>query len=160
MVPCPLVPQPHPRAELDILPEGWQKLHDRHGSLPWSTLFQPAIDLAENGFPVNTDLADAIAQYSSPGTNTTTPGFILRDPGFARTYAPGGVPLKEGDWVYRKDLARTLRTIADEGVEAFYNGSIARGIVETVLETGGIMTYDDLQGYEAIVREPVNATYR
>ena len=131
---------------------GWQLLHDRHGRLPWTQLFQPAIKLARNGFYVNVDLADAIAQYAT--------GFIISDPNFAATYAPNGTTLKKGDTCYRPNLADTLELIANEGVEAFYSGKLAQGIVDTTSKTGGIMTLDDLAGYEAIIRQPVNITYR
>lgn len=66
---------------------GWQKLHRNYGKLPWSKLFQPAINLARNGFPVTIDLAEAIAQE-----NVT-----VTDPLFAETYAPNGTKLVEGD---------------------------------------------------------------
>jgi gamma-glutamyltranspeptidase/glutathione hydrolase len=131
---------------------GWEQLHSRHGRLPWAELFQPAIHLARNGFVVNVDLADAIAQYAT--------GFIISDPNFAATYAPNGTTLKQGDTCYRPNLADTLELIANEGVEVFYTGKIAQGIVDTTSKTGGIMTLDDLAGYEAIIREPVNITYR
>ena len=130
----------------------WEKLHDRHGKLPWKELFQPAIHLARDGFQVNVDLADAIAQF--------VPGFILDDPLFAQVYAPNGTALKEGDICYRPSLANTLELLAEQGAGAFYTGSVAQGIVDTTSKTGGIMTLDDLAGYEAIVREPVNITYR
>lgn len=131
---------------------GWEKLHSRHGSLPWKTLFQPAIDLARNGFIVNPDLADAISQYP----------FIKNNTEFAAIYAPNGTALGLGDRCYRKNLADTLEKIANEGVEAFYSGNstIAQGIVKKIASTGGIMTLEDLAGYKAIVRQPVNATYR
>jgi gamma-glutamyltranspeptidase/glutathione hydrolase len=131
---------------------GWEQLHSRHGRLPWAELLQPAIHLARNGFVVNVDLADAIAQYAT--------GFIVSDPNFAATYAPNGTTLKQGDTCYRPNLADTLELIANEGVEVFYTGKIAQGIVDTTSKTGGIMTLDDLAGYEAIIREPVNITYR
>jgi gamma-glutamyltranspeptidase/glutathione hydrolase len=127
-------------------------LHNRHGKLPWKELFQPAIHLARDGFQVNVDLADAIAQY--------VPGFILDDPLFAAVYAPNGTALKEGDMCYRPTLANTLEMLAEGGADVFYTGKLAQGIVDTTGKTGGIMTLDDLAGYEAIIREPVNITYR
>lgn len=66
---------------------GWQKLHNNYGKLPWSDLFQPAINLARNGFLVTVDLADAIAQE-----NVT-----VTDPLFAEVYAPNGTKLVAGD---------------------------------------------------------------
>ena len=73
-------------------------LHARHGSMNFSSLFQPAINLARNGFPVNVDLAAAIAGYNVTTTN----------PLFAESYAPNGTALVEGDTCYRRRYADTL----------------------------------------------------
>jgi gamma-glutamyltranspeptidase/glutathione hydrolase len=130
---------------------GWKALHDRHGLLPWAKLFAPAIDLARNGFPVNPDLADALKDRP----------FITEDPLFAEVYAPNGTILGLGDRCYRKKFAYTLETLANEGPDVFYgNSSIAANIVKAVQESGGIMTEDDLAGYETIIREPSMIEYR
>lgn len=149
---------------------GWQKLHEEHGKLPWSDLFGPAINLARNGFPVTIDLAEAIRQE-----NVTR-----QDPLFAETYAPNGTKLVEGDtgsfirvllsWqapdgiishsAYRTRYADTLEKIAKSGADAFYSGEIGQSIIDTVQNTGGIMTLQDLANYTAIEREPLSITYR
>lgn len=95
---------------------GWEMLHQRHGKLPWTKLFEPAINLARNGFPVNVDLAGFISQY---------PDLMLNDPLWAETYAPNGTLLKEGDTCYRKRYANTLEKISWYGPDAFYKGEIA-----------------------------------
>ena len=128
----------------------WEKLHSEYGSLPWADLFQPAINLARNGFRVNPDLAAAIADY-----NVTQ-----LDPLFAETYAPNGTILVEGDTAYRLRFADTLEKISQTSADTFYSGEIAQGIVNTVQANGGIMTLDDLAGYEAIERVPLNITFR
>lgn len=76
----------------------WESLHKNYGKLPWKRLFQPAIKLARNGFPVNVDLAAAIAGYNVTRMN----------PLFAESYAPNGTALVEGDVCYRKRYANTL----------------------------------------------------
>jgi gamma-glutamyltranspeptidase/glutathione hydrolase len=119
--------------------------------LPWAQLFAPAIDLARNGFPVNPDLAAAL--QGRP--------FITEDPRFAEVYAPNGTILGVGDICYRKNFAYTLEALANEGADLFYaNSSIAANIIEAVQERGGIMTTDDLAGYETIIREPSMIEYR
>lgn len=129
----------------------WKALHERHGLLPWAQLFAPSIDLARNGFPVNPDLADAIQDRP----------FILEDPMFAEVYAPNGTLLGIGDMCYRKTYAYTLEALANEGADLFYaNSSIASNIIKAVQERNGIMTADDLAGYEVIIREPGMIDYR
>ncbi|KAJ7870442.1 gamma-glutamyltranspeptidase [Mycena leptocephala] len=131
---------------------GWEMLHRRHGRLPWKSLFQPAIELAQYGFPVNVDLEQAITL----GRHS----FILTDPLWAEVYAPNGVLLKQGDTVYRKRYANTLEQIANHGADAFYTGKIAANTADAAVARGGIITTHDLANYSAIVREPVNITYR
>ncbi|KAF7339928.1 BZ3500-MvSof-1268-A1-R1-Chr11-3g03607 protein [Mycena venus] len=130
---------------------GWEMLHKRHGRLPWKSLFQPAIKLARDGFVVNGDLASAIALGA---------GIIPHEPLWAEAYAPNGTLLKQGDTCYRKRYADTLEQIAEYGADAFYTGKIATNIVEAAFARGGIITTDDLANYSAIIREPVNITYR
>ncbi|KAJ7088865.1 gamma-glutamyltranspeptidase [Mycena belliarum] len=130
---------------------GWETLHKRHGRLPWKTLFQPAIHIARHGFPVNVDLESAINQGAS---------FILKDPLWTEVYAPNGTLLKQGDTVYRKRYADTLEEIAAHGADAFYTGRIATNTAEAAYARGGILTVHDLANYSAVIREPVNITYR
>lgn len=85
---------------------------------------------------------------------------ILNDSNFKEVFAPKGSLLKEGDMIYRKLYAKTLQSIADEGPDVFYNGWIAKEILKTVNSTGGIITQDDLNYYQAQVREPVTINYR
>ncbi|EIN11385.1 gamma-glutamyltranspeptidase [Punctularia strigosozonata HHB-11173 SS5] len=133
---------------------GWEKLHERHGKLPWKTLFQPAIKLAQDGFKVTTDLAVAL--------NANTYPFLLSDPLWAEVYAPNGTLVGLGDTVYRKRYARTLAAIAEHGPDYFYgpHTEIAVNTAEAVHSRGGILTTADLANYSAIIREPVNITYR
>lgn len=129
----------------------WQTLWERHGSFPWASLFQPAINLARNGFPVNVDLAGFLANRT----------FILNDANWRESYAPNGTILGLGDTCYRRKFANTLEFIAKNGADSFYSGTdISRNIVKKVRETGGIMTEADLAGYKALVKEPTTITYR
>jgi gamma-glutamyltranspeptidase / glutathione hydrolase len=78
-------------------------LHQKYGKLPWRTLFQPAINLAANGFKVPFTLANTMHM---PGYD-----FLVKDPTFAAVFAPNGTLLKEGDTMYRRTFAQTLDTI-------------------------------------------------
>ncbi|KAJ3279192.1 hypothetical protein HK104_001664 [Borealophlyctis nickersoniae] len=85
---------------------------------------------------------------------------ILANPEFRKVYAPAGTVLKEGQICRRLNLASTLQTIADHGVDAFYTGPIAESLVQTVQSTGGILTLADLSSYRQVLRTPLQGTYR
>jgi gamma-glutamyltranspeptidase/glutathione hydrolase len=127
--------------------------HEKYGSGKFSLadLIAPAIELAEDGFPVEDDLADSLPRAHKR---------IARWPSSASVFLPGGTPLGEGDRLIQFDLADTLRAIADNGPRAFYTGRIAERIAAAVREAGGIMTADDLKNYRAVERPPVRGTYR
>ncbi len=128
--------------------------HATHGVLPWRRLLEPAIALAEAGFPVSERLAASIA---------TAPQLRSAAVAAAYFFAPSGVPLGKGTLLRNPTLAATLRVLADEGPDAFYAGRIARDIVAAVgsapIHPGG-MTEGDLTGYVAKARPPVCGTYR
>ncbi|KAJ7211992.1 gamma-glutamyltranspeptidase [Mycena pura] len=131
---------------------GWQLLHERHGKLPWSLLFQPAIKTARDGYVVNVDLSAVLDAQQYP--------FLLSDPLWAEVYAPNGTLAGLGDTIHRKRYAKTLETIAEHGADVFYNGRIADTSSKAALNAGGILSPADLTGYEAILRTPRNITYR
>lgn len=128
--------------------------HEKYGKLPWAKLFEPAIKLAENGFPISPRLA------------------VLLQPESAEKFAPearsyfydgGATPRAEGSLLKNPEYAASLRTIAEKGPEAFYAGPIADAIVKAVGEAPSIhgdMTAADLAGYVAKEREPVCTGYR
>ncbi|KAJ7724372.1 gamma-glutamyltranspeptidase [Mycena metata] len=112
---------------------GWEMLHKRHGRLPWHTIFAPAIKLARHGFPLNADLE----YFVNMGQD-----FILKDPLWAERYVDA------------------LEHIANNGPNTFYKGRIATNIAEAVFAQGGVLTTRDLENYSAVIRKPVNITYR
>ena len=129
------------------------EVHSKHGKLPWKALFQPAIRLAERGFPISRRLN---AQVSADR-------FLSRDPA-ARAYFfdATGAPLPVGFLRKNPEYAATLKLIAARGQSAFYSGEIAADIVAAVrthANPGG-MTADDLATYRVIEREPVCGAYR
>ncbi len=131
-----------------------ERAHREHGHLPWSQLFEPAIKLAEEGFPVSARLHDLLAGD----------GHLKRLPAAAAYfYQADGMPLPVGTLLRNPALAETLRLIASGGTGAFYRGRVADDIVATVTKSPlqpGRMALADLAAYEAKAREPVCAPYR
>lgn len=86
--------------------------------------------------------------------------FLTTDSRWAEIYAPNGSLLLENDTCYRKDYAKTLSTIAEQGPDAFYTGPIAENVTAAAQARGGILQMSDLANYSAILRTPSNITYR
>jgi gamma-glutamyltranspeptidase/glutathione hydrolase len=131
----------------------------RFGTIPLADAIAPAAELADNGFAINEFLA---ADIVNDGGRTSL------QPETAAIFRPGGTPLKEGDRLVQKDLARALRLIARDGPDAFYRGEIAAAIVAAQARSrtsvsaagAGRMTPDDLRQYNVVVRTPVRGRYR
>jgi gamma-glutamyltranspeptidase / glutathione hydrolase len=127
--------------------------HEKYGSgkFTLADLIAPAIDLAEKGFQVEDDLADSLPQVAER---------LRRWPATTTIFFNGSKPLQEGDRLIQLDLADTLRAIAKDGPDAFYQGRTATRIAAAVVAAGGIMSKDDLAKYHPIEREVVRGTYR
>jgi len=131
--------------------EGWSKIHQRYGKLPWKDLFQSAIAYAEQGFPVT----EAI-QESWAGSTAR-----LKDhPESLRVFLPGGKTPKVGDLFKNPDIGHALRLLADQGPAAFYKGEIASAILKTSQKLGGTMTAGDLATYSSEWVTPISIDYR
>ena len=129
---------------------GWLTLHDRYGSLDRERLFRPAIAYAYNGFPV-TSLTSFVISESAPR--------LRLFPASASTFlGRGGRAPTPGSVLRMPDLASSLRLIADGGQEAFYRGELAQRIVTGIQTAGGLMTEEDLSGYEAEWQDPISVT--
>uniref|UniRef100_A0A5B7ALX6 Glutathione hydrolase n=1 Tax=Davidia involucrata TaxID=16924 RepID=A0A5B7ALX6_DAVIN len=124
--------------ELAGLHEAWLK----HGRLPWRTLFQPAIKLAKDGFVVAPYLGSSIAKCAK---------IIMTDPGLRQVFAPNGKLLQAGDTCYNVELGHSLEAVAEQGPQAFYNGTVGEKLVKDVREAGGILTMEDLRNYRVDV---------
>jgi gamma-glutamyltranspeptidase/glutathione hydrolase len=128
--------------------------HRRHGRLAWKRLFQPAIRLAEDGFPVSPRLHRLIAGDRH----------LRRFPATARYFHDAaGDPLPVGHRLRNPAFAETLRRVAEAGAQAFYQGPVAEAIVAAVRGAAGnpgALGLEDMAGYRARRREPVCAPYR
>ena len=131
--------------------EGWNKLHERFGHLPWKDLFAPAIFYASNGFAVQELISMDWASSREK---------LLRDPESRRVFLIHDQAPHMGEIFKNPDIAKTLRLLADGGPQAFYSGEIAQGILSTERELGGTMQAGDLKEFSAEWVEPISTTYR
>ena len=131
-----------------------QLAHRRYGKLPWSSLFEPAIKLATDGFPVSDKLHGELARDKLFPRDGTARGYFYDADGSAK---PAGTILKNAE------LAATLRIIAEQGADAFYRGPIAADIVATADHAWinpSDLTLADIGAYRALERPPVCGVYR
>ena len=127
--------------------------HQQHGKLPWRDLFQPAIELAREGFPVSRRLHTQIAADK----------FIAASPQMATYFlTEQGQPLPVGTLLKNPELAQTLEAIATRGADAFYQGAVAQAMVDQVRSHAnpGTLSLSDISSYRAKEREPVCGDYK
>lgn len=128
--------------------------HRQYGTLPWATLFQPAMHLAEQGFPVSRRLHLLLASDQH-----------LRhvEPAKSYFYEADGTPLAIGTRLHNPDYAQVLRLLAAQGAAAFYSGQLVEDMVRAVRQhptRPGDLTAADFAAYEAKRRQPLQGTYR
>ncbi|WP_299409303.1 gamma-glutamyltransferase [Acaryochloris sp. IP29b_bin.148] len=129
---------------------GLQAVHQKYGRLPWSTLLQPAIQLAEEGFMVSDRTTRIIAlRQDTLAANSAAKAIFL----------PTEQPLKVGDRLVQTDLAKTLRRLAQDP-QTFYSGSVALAIAEDMRENKGLISLRDLKTYQPTWRQPLCGDFR
>ena len=136
------------------LPRLLEVMHARHGKLAWATLFAPAIDLAEKGWPLSPRVQGMVAKDKSLASNAAARAYF---------FTADGQPHAAGTRLRNPEYARTLRTLAARGADAFYTGEIARDLVKAV--TGhpvnpGTLSLADLADYRVRDVEPLCGAYR
>jgi gamma-glutamyltranspeptidase/glutathione hydrolase len=137
-------------ASVPGLVDAWFTLHARWGRLPVADLFAPAIDYAENGYPVSFRTARVFA-YSDP---------LFREfPATLHTLT-GGVAPAPGRQLRQPDLAWTLRRIAEGGRDAFYAGPITERFLSFGREHDGLFAAEDFAAHRTEVRDPIRVAYR
>lgn len=129
----------------------WGDVHSRWGALPWDQLLEPAIHYADRGFPVTASLASSLARHES---------LLERYEATRAVFTRDGRPYVEGDLLVQRDLAQTLRTLADDGPEAFYLGDLAEEIIAYLEEHGSLLTRQDLEDQHSDWTTPLSVTYR
>jgi len=131
-------------------PMGLALLWERHGGLPLPRLLEPAIRLAEDGYPVSRMLAGLIQEQAET---------ILGSPALSELFLVDGFPPAEGDTLYNPALGAVLRKLTERGLRAFYELE-APAVSEAVRAAGGWIGPEDLSSYRALIREPLRSTYR
>ena len=131
---------------------GWAALLDRYGTLTLSQALQPAIRLAEEGFPVTPIIAEDWANQVEK---------LQRNEGATAVYLVDGERAPEaGEWHRNPDLASSLRTVARDGIGAFYGGPLGARIVDGLAELGGFVTLEDLAEHEVEWVDPISVPFR
>jgi len=131
--------------------DGWVTLLDKHGTMKLVDLLAPAIGYAENGFPVMEKTA-ADWEPEIPRLKLTAAA--------ASTYVVDGGAPRPGAMFSQQNLARTFRTLARGGRDAFYRGEIARAIVDYCQKNGGFLSMEDFASQKSEWVEPISTTYR
>ncbi|MCS4308201.1 gamma-glutamyltranspeptidase/glutathione hydrolase [Rheinheimera pacifica] len=131
---------------------GWAKLLEAHGTLTLAQAMAPAIELAEQGFPVSEATAIEWGLFESninwdPGSRST---FLID-----QTRTP-----KAGEWFYNPDYANTLKLIAKHGPQVLYGGELGEKIAARVQELGGFLTQSDFANYSATWVEPMSVSFK
>ncbi len=129
---------------------GFDKAHRLYGRAEWSSLVEPSVTLARDGF----ELSDALARSLA--------NFVGRTPYEASiaAFSRNGTPYEPGETLRQPDLAGSLERIRDEGRDGFYRGETARLIAQEMRRGGGIITEEDLERYDAHERTAITGTYR
>jgi gamma-glutamyltranspeptidase/glutathione hydrolase len=155
------VPRPFPEIGWGGLPVGvpgvmrmLEMVHADHGRLPWARLFEPAIELAENGFEISPRLYFLLDRYQT----------LARSSSFlAHYYDERGSAYKTGHLLVNPEYAATLRLLAREGAAAMYTGELAERIVAKVADNSvgsGLLSLDDMRRYQARKSAPLCSMYR
>jgi gamma-glutamyltranspeptidase/glutathione hydrolase len=130
--------------------DGMQKAFKKFGTLDWKDLLQPSIDLASGGFP--------LTRREAAGLNSFREAFLKINK--VQPACTHNDHWETGDTIYYNDLAETLTRIQEDGREGFYEGKTADLIVTEMDRGGGLITFEDLQNYQSIWREPVTGHYK
>ncbi len=131
---------------------GWAALLDRYGTMTLAQVLQPAIRVAEGGFPVTPIIA---------GQWRNTVDLLKENEGAAATYLYDGERGPEaGEWFQNPDIANSFRLIAEQGPAVLYGGELGRRIVKGVQELGGYITLDDLRAQQVRWVEPMSTEFR
>jgi len=129
----------------------WAEGLRRFGTISFADALQPAIDLATAGLPVSDRLAEDIAGAEAK---------LRREPEAARIFLPGGSTPKPGDLLQRHDIAKTLKTLQEEGWEEMYTGSLGRRVSRYLQDRKGLVTLNDMADYLPEWTQPISTRYQ
>lgn len=129
---------------------GLATMHAKYGTRPFTELMQPAIQLAEKGFPADAHFVNGSNLLASRGVREDLKAVFFNQ----------GQPRKLGEIVTNPELAATLRLIAKDGTDVFYKGAIADKITAAMQANGGLISKKDLADYRPREHKPLRGTYR
>ena len=129
---------------------GFELANTKYGRRTWAENLAPAIELATKGYPVSYPLSEGLRDSRSLGRDGESKRIFQRDGRF----------FDVGDTLVQPDLGRTLQRIAASGPNEFYEGETAKRLAEEMAKHGGLITLDDLKGYKAIERTPLQGAYK
>lgn len=133
---------------------GLYKAHQLYGKKSWSSVLEPAIEIAGEGFEFTWTL------YNHT-TNDRLKKRLIKYPSTSRIFYKKNLePYQPGEIWKQPDLADTLKRIQKQGQDGFYKGKTAEKLAGFIQSNGGLITVEDLERYEAIERQPVSGTYR
>lgn len=138
----------------------WRDLHARFGKLPFESLFETAIRLADQGFVVGAVTARTWGAAAAAYRRETTDASLAELAEWGAVFTRDGRAPEAGDLWRLPDQARTLSAIAASGGRSFYTGEIARRIVQFAEATGGRLSLSDLAAHESAWVQPISASYR
>jgi gamma-glutamyltranspeptidase/glutathione hydrolase len=124
---------------------------ENYGTMKLSEVIQPAINLAEDGFPLEFRLAQSIQSSLN---------HFRKYESSMKVFSKNGLPYLEGEIFKQPDLAFTLKQVQEKGRDGFYEGKVAELIVQQCQILGGIITEEDLESYEPVERTPVTGEYK
>ncbi len=130
---------------------GWAAVLENHGTMDLKELLQPAIQYAEGGFPVGEKTAREWAKSKAR---------LSAHPNSAANYLIDGQAPRPGQVFRQKNLAASLRKIANEGKEVFYGGELAEEIVRFSQKNGGLLSVKDFRDHDSAWVEPIHTSYR
>lgn len=131
---------------------GLEHARKKYGRLSREKLIAPAIKLAKEGIIVTPDLANSLNAMKTRLSHWPETRRIF--------YKQAGTPYQAGERLTQTDLAKTLTTISEQGEKGFYQGAVAKGIINSVTQAGGVLTMQDLAHYNVVERQAITDTYR
>jgi gamma-glutamyltranspeptidase/glutathione hydrolase len=124
---------------------------EKFGTMKLAKVIQPAIDLAENGWALESQDVESFYKFLE---------VFSKYPSSLKIFTYNGVPYKEGDLFKQPELAWTLKQIRDEGRDGFYKGKVSDLFIQQMMDMGGFITHADLEKYYPVEREPIVGSYR
>lgn len=131
--------------------KGLYEIWEKYGYLPFDTLLEPAIKIAENGVLINKTEEKYIEKYKE---------ILFKDTGCSNVFFENSKPLKEGQLMFRKNLAKSLKQISINGEKEFYQGTLGETFVSEIKKLNGIITLKDLKNYKVYWRTPIKTHFK